>query len=645
MCGKSQSSKIQPTTTLFFLTSIPFLVYLIYYYYTGAGGPWLLAVTMVPYAYILYTLDSLRKNQLYPKLGKKINYFIASVYVALCIIVATYLFTEFYKLRAFRFGSYNVQDIIISAIMLILIMEYARKRHRVLFFLNIFLIFYAIYGWMIPGIFSHKGLSIIRVITAMGVEFETGVFETLPQLALTLIGSFLLMISIARGFGCVESIIKGASTIASKSLHGIPQSAVIGSMGVGTATGSGAANAAAVGSFTIPLMIKLGFPRPVAAGVETSASIGSQIMPPVMGIAAFIMSSFLNVSYFDVMARGYLPALIYYGGVALSVYLLTNRYVSSKTSTISLTLERTKLSLRDKINIFIFIFGLSILVYLMGAIRMPPVLAALTTAIIILILLSLNFVYHLRKINNNKLKEVKNVLIQIIENFATQTPDLVLLLSTLGILVGLFTITGVPTKIGAMLMEVGRGEILLLIIITFIFGYIVGLGIPPAATYILVVIVIAPYMIKLGINPWVVHFYAFFLGVFSELSPPTSISAAVTSKIAETSFMRTMWEASKICLSLYILMFAVFSRPEIVIEPGLPQLFAGGLVMVGTFGFIFGISGKYSKKLIFDIPLRIITALLSLITIYHPDINLATLSAILIIILLILGFYRLKKVL
>ncbi|MDW8045422.1 MAG: TRAP transporter fused permease subunit [Nitrososphaerota archaeon] len=618
---------------------------MINYYYMGAGGPWLLAVTMVPYSYILYTLDSLRKDQLYPKLGKKLNYLIASIYIVLCIIVATYLSTEFYNLRALRLGSYNIYDITVSAIMLVLIMEYARKRHRILFFLNIFLILYAVYGWLIPGIFAHKGLSIIRVITAMGVELETGVFEALPQLALTLVGSFLLVISIARGFGCIESIIKGASTIARKSLHGIPQSAVIGSMGVGTATGSGAANAAAVGSFTIPLMIKLGFPRPVAAGIETSASIGSQIMPPVMGIAAFIMSSFLNVSYFDVMIRGYLPALIYYGGVALSVYLLTNRYVHSKSSVTLPTLEKAKLDLREKMNIFIFIFGLSTLVYLMGVIRMPPILAALTTAVIISILLSLNFAYHLYRTGAKRSKEVKDIVMQVVDHFATQTSDLTLLLSTLGILVGIFTITGVPTKIGAMLMEVGRGEIVALIVITFLFGYFVGLGVPPAATYILVAIVIAPYMVKLGIDPWVIHFYAFFLGVFSELSPPTSVAAAVSSKIAGASFLRTMFEASKICISLYVLMFVVFTRPNIVVEPGISQLFNGGLVMAGTSGIIFGIFGKFDKRLFLDVPLRIFIAILSLLALFHPDINLAVLSSLAILVMIVFGLYRLKRVL
>lgn len=168
--------------------------------------------------------------------------------------------------------------------MFLLVMEYARRRHFVLFLLNIFLILYAIYGWVIPGLFSHPGISPIRVITAMGVEFDTGVFERLPQLALTLIGSFVLLVSVAQGFGCIQSIINGASTLASKSLHGVPQSAVIGSMGVATVSGSGAANVAATGSFTIPMMMRLGFPRKTAGGIETASSLGGQLMPPMMGI-------------------------------------------------------------------------------------------------------------------------------------------------------------------------------------------------------------------------------------------------------------------------------------------------------------------------------------------------------------------------
>src|SRR5512134_2840631 len=160
----------------------------------------------------------------------------------------------------------------------------------------------------------------------MSVEMSTGIFSNLPQLALTLIGSFVLVLSALRAFGCVESILRASKLIAVRSPHALPQSAVFGSMAVGTVSGSGAANAITVGSATIPAMIGAGLPRAVASAIETASSLGGQLMPPVMGIAAFLMAEFLGRSYFDVVARGYAPAIIYYAGVSVSVYLISTRY-------------------------------------------------------------------------------------------------------------------------------------------------------------------------------------------------------------------------------------------------------------------------------------------------------------------------------
>ena len=205
-------------------------------------------------------------------------------------------------------------------------MEYARKRHMPLFVLNIVLILYAVYGYVVPGMFYHAGLSWWRVVTAMSVETTTGVFSNLPQIALTVVGSFLLVLSVLSGFGCIESLLRATKRVAVRSAHALPQSAVIGSMCVGTVSGSGAANAITIGSATIPAMIGAGMPRATAAAIESASSLGGQLMPPVMGVAAFLMAEFLGKSYFDVVARGYVPALIYYATVAVSVYLLALRH-------------------------------------------------------------------------------------------------------------------------------------------------------------------------------------------------------------------------------------------------------------------------------------------------------------------------------
>ena len=242
------------------------------------------------------------------------------------MISGIYIWWEFVDIRTVRAGFWNTADLVMGAIMVVLIMEYTRKRHFMLFVLNIVLILYAVYGRIIPGMFYHPGLSWARVASAMSVETSTGVYSSLPQLALTVIGSFLLVLSVLRAFGCVDFILHDGQA-RRRAL---------------------AARAAAIGGARLVrdgnrkrqrrrqcrdhrLGHHSGHDRRRhaagnAAAIETASSLGGQLMPPVMGISAFLMADFLGVSYFDVVARGYVPAIIYYVSVSLTVYLLAIRY-------------------------------------------------------------------------------------------------------------------------------------------------------------------------------------------------------------------------------------------------------------------------------------------------------------------------------
>ena len=144
---------------LYYLTAVFFFVYLFVYYWTGAGGPVLLAITLVPVTFILFTLDELRKNDFYPRLPALANYVIAAVYIVISIAVAVYMFVEYEEIGTVRAGIWSVPDLTMGALMAMLIMEYARKRYMPLFVLNILLILYAVYGSVVPGMFFHPGLA------------------------------------------------------------------------------------------------------------------------------------------------------------------------------------------------------------------------------------------------------------------------------------------------------------------------------------------------------------------------------------------------------------------------------------------------------------------------------------------------------
>ena len=342
-----------------------------------------------------------------------------------------------------------------------------------------------------------------RVVTAMSVEMSTGIYSNLPQLALTVIGSFILVLSVLRAFGCVESILKFSHRLAARSAHALPQSAVVGSMAVGTVSGSGAANAITVGSATIPAMIGCGMPPTVAAAIETASSLGGQLMPPVMGISAFLMAEFLGVSYFDVVARGYAPALIYYAGVSVSVYLLSTRY-----RTRSYDAKTEVMSGTDWANLAAFAAVVAGLILVMATLHLAPMIAAYYVFVAVGAALVAAHVAAIVRRRGWSWRALVAPLGRFIYHFASMASDLALLLATLSIITGSFVITGVPTKVGSLLIDAAGVNLAAMVVVAFFFGALLGTGLPPAPTYIITALVIAPPMIKVGVDPWVVHFFA-----------------------------------------------------------------------------------------------------------------------------------------
>jgi TRAP transporter 4TM/12TM fusion protein len=609
---------------IYYAASIAFFLYMFYYYWTGIGGPTLLAMAMIPVAFVLYTLHSLRNNDLYPALPVAANYLIATAYCAFALYCAYYMHTNYIALGTWRSGMWDNQDLIVGGVMTLLIIEYSRKRHVPLFILNIILILYAVYGYVVPGMFYHAGLPWERVISASSVEMETGIFSRLPQIALTIIGSFLLVLSLLRGFGCVDSLLRATKRVAIRSHHAIPQSAVIGSMAIGTVSGSGAANSITVGSATIPAMISAGLPPATAAAIENASSMGGQLMPPVMGIAAFLMAEFLGVDYFDVVARGWVPALIYYMSVSTSVYLLAIHY----RTRLVVNLNAEKLTWRDKVNLGAFVFVVGGLVTLMATIFLAPMFAALYMFCAAGAgLLVVNTVPLLAP-GRWSFAQFIAPLHRVLDSFIEMISDISMLLATLAILTGALVITGVPTKLGFLLVDAAGIDMTAMVLMAFIFGAILGMGLPPAPVYILVAIVIGPPFMHVGVNPWVVNFFAFFIGVFGELTPPTSITAAITSKIANASFYVTLWRSVQICVSLFTLMAGVFVHPQLVIQPGLNQLFAALLVGTSTLGITFSLQATFADKPLVDRGIRLLLAAISLVVLLTPNDTISALGCV-----------------
>jgi TRAP-type uncharacterized transport system fused permease subunit len=257
-------------------------------------------------------------------------------------------------------------------------------------------------------------------------------------------------------------------------------------------------------------------------------------------------------------------------------------------------------------------------------------LSALYTAGFMFALLIAAFLYFKHVLKDPEVRDetlLGNMRLSV-ETHADMTSYLTLLLATLGIMIGLFTITGFINRMGGMLLDLGAFHILAVIGMSYIFGWLVGAGLPPTATYIIGAVVIVGPLVKLGVNPWVAHFFVFLLSVWGELSPPTSLTAAISARIAEASFMRTMWEALKICLPITLMTFAIFARTDMVVVTGWAQIAATILVIIGTCGVAFAMFGRSTTNAATDIPLRILLALVSLIALLHPDETYAVAAAV-----------------
>ena len=632
----------------YLIAIIVYLGFSLHYFTTGLGGTMLLAVTLVPIAYVLWVMNSFIEGVLpYPRLGLKPNIAIAGAYIAMCIFSLIYMRVEYDALIYDRAGFYNFPDKIVGVMMLGLVIEYTRREHRTLFYLILFLMFYSVYGWMFPGMLGHPGVSWTRVITSSSVEISLGLFGTYSQTGVGVIAAFFMFLGIAQGFGVQESIVKTFTGLFARRTALIPQTAVVTSMAIATCSGSGAANAAITGQYTIPLMKKAGFPALYAGAVEASASLGGLLMPPVMAIAGFLMADFLGVTYFEVIARGYAPALIFFAIISLSVYLFTVRFLRGRPSQPDSALLSfvERFSKIEVINTVVFFAFIGVLIYLMGGLWFEASRAALYIAAGLLITASVIHTYLHPGTISDKIKEWIRCLRRALEAFAAVTAPLVLLLAMLGVMVNLFVVSGWMIKLMGLLATVGEFHVLALIGVGFVIGVFLGLGIPPSACYIISAVIVIPPMIRIGINPWIAHFFLFFIAIISEYSPPTSLVAAVASRISGASFMKTMMVTLQISLPFFFLTFAIFNWDTLLLEPGWAQLAALVALTIGCSTAAAAIHGRLFEPKRYDLPARFLVLLVALFILYYPKGILSALALIPAVAMIVLVILRSQKIL
>ena len=609
---------------LYLVVAVILFLSLLAYFYTGAGGARQLATRLLPLAIILWALRTCIDGGPYPWFGKQfgaqvgriVNRGFTVFYVLTALTVLAYFWLEFENLVFIRSGSYTTMDLVMGTVVLLLIFEISRKTHFVLFAVNIALVAYALWGsyLAIGTFFWHPGASLERIITSSTVEFSTGVYGSYTQMALTLIAAFLLLAAVAKGFGGQEAIMRTMQRLVGQRRRTVPLTTVLASVSVGMVTGSAAANVAVSGSFTVPLMKHHGLRGKQAGAVETAASMGGLILPPLMAVAGFIMADILQVPYWDVVLRGFAISAVYFITLALAVYLVSVRQLAAGR------VPPPVVRLAQYFKTGLFFGAIVALIVLLGVIGFGAMRSALYAGTMLFVAMcAFYFIarYIMRDEEHRQQSLLRN-LRTMVETFAELTWYLVVLMATLGIMIGLFTLTGFILRMGSLMLEVGSVSVVLTILMAFAFGWLVGMGLPPTATYVIVAVIIVPPMIQLGIDPWVAHFFAFLMAIWGELSPPTSLTAAVAARIAEASFIMTMWEALKMCVPLVIMTFGIFIRSNTVVTTGWPQIVDTTLLTIGCLAFTFAILGRYYRERLLDTALRLLIVALGTVVLFLP---------------------------
>jgi TRAP transporter 4TM/12TM fusion protein len=408
---------------------------------------------------------------------------------------------------------------------------------------------YVFVGPRLPGFLSHGGGSVLQLVDEQMLTTK-GVFGVPTLVSATFIYLFVLFGGVMAHGGLLRFFTDAALAVAGATRGGAGKVAVISSGLFGTVNGSAIANAVTTGAFTIPLMMRAGYRPAFAAGVEACASMGGQLIPPVMGAAAFIMAETLGVSYGTIAFAAIIPGVLYFVAVGAMVHFEAARQGLPVLPRAEL--PRLGAVLRRDAHLLV---GPAVLVWFLIEGRSP--LFAGFWALVAAFVLS-----QMRRDTRMGLGKIVAVLV----DGAFSAMPVALACATVGIVVGVVAETGLGLKLASGIVNVAQGSMLATLALTMIAALVLGTGLPTSATYIITSIMAAPALVQLGIPTLVAHMFVFYFGILADLTPPTAISTYATSSIAGADVWRTQWTAMMLALSGFIIPFSFAYDPALLMQ-------------------------------------------------------------------------------
>ena len=446
-------------------------------------------------------------------------------------------------------GMFSQTDLIFGILGVLLTLEAARRvvGLPIVIIASTFLL-YAYFGSYFPGFLAHRGYSVERIVTHMYYTTE-GILGIPLGVSATFIFLFLLFGAFLERTGIAKLFIDIANAIAGRASGGPAKVAVITSALEGTISGSSVANTVGSGSFTIPMMKKLGYKPEFAGAVEASASTGGQIMPPIMGAAAFLMAEFIGMPYIEIAKAAAIPACLYFAGVLISVHFEAKRLglkglpPEEIPSIWSVVIQRG----------YLFVPLVAIIYVLMEG--STPIMAALVG-------LGLSVAAGMIK------KETRmnfNDILHALEAGARSALGVAIACASAGIIVGVVTLTGVGLKMANGLVDLAGGLLLPTLFFTMIASLILGMGAPTTANYVITSTIAAPAIVLLGVPVLAAHMFVFYFGIVADITPPVALAAYAGAGIAKADPFKTGVNATKLAIGAFIVPYIFVLSPQILL--------------------------------------------------------------------------------
>lgn len=502
------------------------------------------------------------------------------------VLIALNTFISYYQIKLqYQFiltaGIYTQTDIWISilAIVVVTLIAYRSIGSILPIIAGIFLL-YSLYGYMLPGGLKTSKFTLDRIAPYLFTSSD-GFFGQTLYVSAQFIYLFVLFGSILNLTGAGKFFVDIAFALTGRVKGGPAQAAVFSSMLMGTINGSGAANVVTTGTFTIPLMKKVGFSPAFSGAVETVASSGGQIFPPVMGAVAFLMAEMTGIPYATIALAAIIPAVLYFITLAVSVYLQANKR--------GIEAEKEKLYNAKEImkDGWLYLLPVIVLMYtlLTGFSAQKAGFYGIVSSVVV------GF------IKNRKEMTISNFS-KAFKEAAGGIAPIAAACILAGVVMGVLNMTGLGLKVSSLIVQVAGGNLIIALILAMITSLILGMGLPTSAAYMVLAILVAPALVRLGVTVMGAHMFILYFGALSTITPPVALSTFAAAGIAGSGLWETGWEAIKLAATGFVIPFIFAYSPQLLLIGGTLDIVVAIITaVIGSAIFAIAINGWFTKNL------------------------------------------------